>query len=122
MIDHLTWHQTANLWWITMALGFGWRMGQGIAAPVVRVLRRRITFAIIRAIDPPREANPSPPGPDRVEVNRDMAGLDALGTLLAGKGDEDGWLACRSAEETMHKMARMLTEMGHPLFTAKDPE
>jgi hypothetical protein len=46
MIDHLTWHQTANLWWIMMALGFGWRTGQGFATPFVRVVRRR-AYALI---------------------------------------------------------------------------
>ena len=38
----MTWGQLATLWWIAMAVGFGWRMGNGLAAHVLRALRRRI--------------------------------------------------------------------------------
>ena len=42
MIDHLTWHQTANLAWIAGAVGFGWGFGRSLSESVMAALLTRI--------------------------------------------------------------------------------
>jgi hypothetical protein len=46
LIQNLTWHHLFNIWWITFALGFGWNMGRGLATPLIRTLRRKISASI----------------------------------------------------------------------------
>jgi hypothetical protein len=43
MLEHLTWHQTANIAWIAGAVGFGWGLGRGIADDVLAVLSTRVS-------------------------------------------------------------------------------
>ena len=78
-----------------------------------------IPTAALSAIDQPTPDAaliPIPEGPDLAEVQRDITALNAHGTARHGAGDEQGWIACRSAEETMSNMARMLKQLGHPAF------